>query len=34
MLAVVGPRRMPYQRAFRGIEILRRVADAVDNRYV
>jgi len=26
MLAVVGPRRMPYQRAFHGIEILRRVA--------
>ena len=26
MLAVVGPRRMPYQRAFQGIEILRRVA--------
>jgi heat-inducible transcriptional repressor len=34
MLAVVGPRRMPYQRAFRGIEILRRAAVDADVRPV
>jgi heat-inducible transcriptional repressor len=32
-LAVVGPRRMPYQRAFHGIEILRRVARGTETRF-
>jgi heat-inducible transcriptional repressor len=33
MLAVVGPRRMPYRRAFHGIEILRRVARGTETRF-